>query len=705
MKVLWFLFFACAQHGDAWWFGTNQTAKGVGSKAPNPGTLRSWLQDNLPFVHRTVGSAEDRYAQAKAWVAQLEAPEIDSGMWMVLDSAVGLVGWLFFGAAWGNVKTGCRGMMQFFLLVGICLLAHYVWALCYPIVSLAVGTVMAVVWCLRKAVAVMGSAAFWAQRLTGGAPEVAEAQFLGPGTGKTPETSQLRTLKRTGDAEKLLIVRRGSEAAVFQVGTDSQTIKTHGLYVPVEPDTVRGSANLVRKIQGVDRVHLCRSEACTEEGGEHFKEYAVARKHNPERFQFSQAQQGAREASQGLWEWLKGAHLSAGPQRVAQRIKELACESEPEEEVLRCEADRLVWKTGLETKFLSVRPCKEKAHPFDKCLQDDAPNRAVQVNLCSKHAHQYLEERFGDKCGFGDCLKVGSKFQHGARWCPEHEPSSSTTPRASSRRSRSRSRSRPTPREVEEDEEDLDYDYENGEDQSGRGAQDLLEQARNSEPGPGGGRSRKRAPSRSPGNTPKSRSSINKNLSRVGMLESPGVGSSPRLLEEFFEGFAEGQAEGLREDQVRRRLAQEHLLRPEELLRALVAEGEGEQALGQRGLTKFLTRWRKELGQFELERSRTDSDWSLIVDRTPDGGKDPKPEVGRSLIPPVPTSLTASSTSTPSPGLPEPAVHLRPEGGGELRIAAPGIYRGDRKAGAGEGFQPTAEASGPVAQIAIGEAV
>ena len=67
----------------------------------------------------------------------------------------------------------------------------------------------------------------------------------------------------------MIVVKRNDEVAVLQVGAESQSIKAHGLYVPVEPGAVRGSMSLVKKLRAVDRIHLCRNEACVEEGGEH----------------------------------------------------------------------------------------------------------------------------------------------------------------------------------------------------------------------------------------------------------------------------------------------------------------------------------------------------------------------------------------------------------------------------------------------------
>ena len=77
------------------------------------------------------------------------------------------------------------------------------------------------------------------------------------------------------------------------------------------------------------------------------------------------------------------------------------------------------------------------------------------------------------------------------------------------------------------------------------------------------------------------------------------------------EKFANGKAEGLREDQVRAMLVRDRVLSEEEVLRRLIDEAEGERDKGQRGLTRFLNRWKKALA--EKEKPSPDSDWSLLA--------------------------------------------------------------------------------------------
>ena len=58
---------------------------------------------------------------------------------------------------------------------------------------------------------------------------------------------------------------------------------------------------------------------------------------------------------------------------------------------------------------------------------------------------------------------------------------------------------------------------------------------------------------RSPGNTPKS--SIQRNLAKLGLLDSPSQPAAVPILEDFFQQYAEGRDLGLSEEEVRQNLA------------------------------------------------------------------------------------------------------------------------------------------------------
>jgi len=87
-------------------------------------------------------------------------------------------------------------------------------------------------------------------------------------------------------------------------------------------------------------------------------------------------------------------------------------------------------------------------------------------------------------------------------------------------------------------------------------------------------RRRTRLNSRSPGRTPKS--SIHRNLAKVGLLDSPGDGRQS-LLEEFFDRFAETRQLGVGEEEIRGQLAEKHDMAADVLARRLYELGTFEQ--------------------------------------------------------------------------------------------------------------------------------
>ena len=164
----------------------------------------------------------------------------------------------------------------------------------------------------------------------------------------------LRNFKKTGGVDKWVLVKREGRVAVFKAGGESQTIRTAGLYVPIEVDTMRGDQELVKACRGHDRVHLCRSLTCGEDG-QHFKEYGIAKDFDAEKFQLKNAELGAAKAGRTLWAW-----LWTSPPKKQAPAKEFASESETEPE-RPCEATKIIWshKDGdqrLPPECLSLLP-------------------------------------------------------------------------------------------------------------------------------------------------------------------------------------------------------------------------------------------------------------------------------------------------------------------------------------------------------------
>ena len=689
-----------AHRGEGWWF--------VNRTDTRDETRTRWTQfkDSFPKVEAQIDRWQQWFSDNMSdfpWGSSSDAsPSLEFNLWMLLDTVFGLVGWVLFGSAWGGVKTGCRRLLQITAVLLICLVAHYVWAVCYPVVSILIACLMAVVWLLRRTLRAIGTMVFYAQRLTGGAPEAADAEFHGPGTGAVPETAVLRGFKRSGDNPKQVVVRRGDEVAVFSVGSDTQSIRTHGLYLPIEPDTVRGTAGLMRRLNVVDKVHLCRNLVCTEEAAEHFTEYGVVKKFNAEKFQVSQSHQGALSMTKQFWTWVvpKGQRTVT---EVVSRIKEYASESETEDQF--CCASQVSWMTDEGLKNLTDSRCVALGQPFHQVLEGDFPTSS-SGSLCQKHATLYLSKRFGDKCGVMGCFKCGDKFQSGVRWCVDHLPRRESVTNSPAPRSKSRSRTRRR-EEVEEtdhggEDEDAeeDGDPDNGGDVGGSRFEEAAAASSQNR------RTRRKPPNRSPGHTPKS--NIQRNLARLEMLSSPGSEAEVKLLDLFIQRFADGRTEGIREDQVRSSICRDKVMTDVEVLRRLLEEADIERSKGQRGLTKFVTRWRSALA--EKEKTSPDSDWSLLS--TVQGSQHLSPQF---QCPPMPSSFTPASQQPAgvpeggeSSGTPAVRVYGKPEDGRtttevpavrraeSLRIAPPSLYDpSERKAGAAE---PRSEE--PVEQIA-----
>ena len=167
-----------------WWYGDNQTKPtpptGMWAKfertMPETAEVASrwweWGADNINYYNDMVSN-----------VPTLDAGPVEFSLWMILDALFGFFGWAIFGSAWTSVKSGCRRALQMVTVLTVCLIAHYIWAVCCPIVSIIVACLMALVWVLRRVVRVIGTMFFHVQRIAGGVPEAADVEFVGPGTG------------------------------------------------------------------------------------------------------------------------------------------------------------------------------------------------------------------------------------------------------------------------------------------------------------------------------------------------------------------------------------------------------------------------------------------------------------------------------------------------------------------------------------------
>lgn len=162
-----------------------------------------------------------------------------------------------------------------------------------------------------------------------------------------------RRFKFTASTEKWVVVKRDGRVAVFKLSNENGSIRSSGLFVGIEPDTLRGSPGLLKDLRGYDKVHLCRSCTCTEEG-QHFQIYGLAKKFDPVRFQMAISGQGARAAGETLWSW-----ATKGSRALAEKVGDFGSESEAEDQP--CQGYRVRWSTDDADESLCAGTCTEAA--------------------------------------------------------------------------------------------------------------------------------------------------------------------------------------------------------------------------------------------------------------------------------------------------------------------------------------------------------
>lgn len=424
----------------------------------------------------------------------------------------------------------------------------------------------------------------------------------------------------------------------------------------IEADTLRGTPTLVNELLGFDKVHLCRNSSCSEDG-QHFKVYGLARQFNPERFQLQLAAAGARDAGQTLWTWVWKGSL-----KVGHKIADFGSESETEDKA--CVAFKVRWSSNQGEELLSDRPCKHAGTEHVALLLEDQFGVEDSVVLCPTHASRYLSKRMVEKCSMVGCKRVANVSTGGIRMCTQHE-AEQQAPAARPSRSRSRERRPSFPREDGGERLDLEDEGDKGRVRGGE-MQALIDEIRDlrsaiptKEAGEEGSK-RRRQSSRSPGNTPKS--SVHRSLAKLGMLDSPDIEDKPNWLEELFERYMDGKSLNIGEDQVRKGMCEKYgISNMSEMARALFGLASLEQSKGQKGLTKFLSKWRTEFEEIE------------------------EPSFGSEGMPSRSWSVVSESPPKPAepPGL---GAQVTEVGGPPMRIAPPGVFGRrpveDRKAGA-----------------------
>ena len=167
---------------------------------------------------------------------------------------------------------------------------------------------------------------------------------------------------------------------------ETSSIKSSGLYVTHDPDSLRGDEGLLKAVRGHDRFYLCRYATCQEEG-QHFRQYAVVKSFHAEKFQLATATQGAQQAGAQLFGW-----MSKGATKAVQKARDLASESETE--TLQCDASSIRWEDEDGSHRLSAGPCTGGSCAEACLLAENMPIGRSVGNLCPQHSSEYLKGRF-----------------------------------------------------------------------------------------------------------------------------------------------------------------------------------------------------------------------------------------------------------------------------------------------------------------------
>ena len=247
-----------AAGGQGWW-----NASTPSPPDPPKAWWRELLDDRFPRILPWVDYAVQGTEKASWWAAEAQSQGLNWGLWTLADTLVSFLGRTFFGSAWAGVRNGCKRLFQGCVILSCCIVAHYIWVVCWPVASLLCAVVMTIVWLARF---VCWEFACTTQKWLGGTPEETMADYYGPGTGQVPETSELRKFKYHNSQEKWVIIKRSNQMAVFKVSSEVAPIRSSGVYVGIEVDTLRGSPSLLQELLGTDKVHLCRNDECSEPG-------------------------------------------------------------------------------------------------------------------------------------------------------------------------------------------------------------------------------------------------------------------------------------------------------------------------------------------------------------------------------------------------------------------------------------------------------
>ena len=194
------------------------------------------------------------------------------------------VGWALFGDTWHQVRSGFTRLVRIAAFLLAVVMAHYMFALAWPAVALALALVRTCVWALRSVVRLCGFCRFKASRWIGSVPEATGVTWAGPESvaqaGAPTLTAALQHLK--AEASRTdgpgLVLRRGASVIWVRPSAAQTAIRSPGLTLSISSDFTRCVDEVLKtSLQGASEVHLCRSMRCEVEPDlEHFKLYAVA---------------------------------------------------------------------------------------------------------------------------------------------------------------------------------------------------------------------------------------------------------------------------------------------------------------------------------------------------------------------------------------------------------------------------------------------
>ena len=218
------------------------------------------------------------------------------------------VGWALFGDTWHQVRSGFTRLVRIAAFLLAVVMAHYMFALAWPAVAIALALVRTVVWLLRSVVRLCGFCRFKASRWTGAVPEATGVTWEGPESvaqaGSPTLTAAFQHLK--AEAARAdgpgVVLRRGDAVMWVRPSTAQTAIRSPGLTLSIVGDFSRGADEALRtSLQGASEVRLCRGLRCDVEPElQHFKSYAVAAPEELASMEAFQLRHSVEESMQNL---------------------------------------------------------------------------------------------------------------------------------------------------------------------------------------------------------------------------------------------------------------------------------------------------------------------------------------------------------------------------------------------------------------------